>query len=60
MGPKSASRSFDEQFVRSKVNKAKSSKHCKNYGNESLVFIGPSLPPEPKPENIAIQKVNSI
>jgi len=37
--------------------KPKSAKNSKSFGNKNTVFIGPSLPPEPKPEEIALQKV---
>jgi hypothetical protein len=58
--PNSTSRQLDEHFIRTKLNKISKSKFSKNSkanGNESLVFIGPSLPPEPNPENLALQKV---
>ena len=37
---------------------SKSAKNSKNNENDKSKFIGPSLPPEPKPEELAIQKVN--
>jgi hypothetical protein len=57
----SFSHSFDGQTSKTKphkiTGKSKSTKHLKANVNKNPVFIGPSLPPEPKPEELALQKV---
>ena len=60
--PASSSHSFDSEISKTKpqklLQKSKSAKHLKSNGNKSTAFIGPTLPPEPNLEELALQKVN--
>ena len=54
----------NEKVNKNKPNKStgklRSTKSSKTLGCRNTVFIGPSLPPEPKPEELAQQQVLSL